>query len=167
VTVVDLGTAERISKGIQRLLTAPLDLLPCGAPVWRSGHGFRVSQSHRAMFLRYRGEVDLVTGVALRWWEETLEARKELGPNERQAIREAWIARPAGPASFPGLVSLVRDFWLSCHALNTQCDVEDRVPPEVFLLQWLIEDGDYQQAVNVLACMPYWPIGLDRDGNWV
>lgn len=157
---------ERVQKGIRRLLEAPLTLKSCGAPIpefmpWTGG-----SNAHRELFDEYREEVDYVAEVALQWWEETLRARTQLSPNEKQAVRKAWIDRPAGPASYPGLVALVRDYWLACHRLNIQLKADQQVPPWTFLLAWMLV-GDYQQTVSVLACMPYWPIGLDQEGSWV
>jgi hypothetical protein len=157
---------DLMQKGIRRLLGAPLTLRLCGAPVWEPAPGIRGSERHRELFQEYREEIDFVTAVALQWWEQTLQVRKELGPDDRQAVRKAWTDRPAGPASYPGLVALIRDYWLSCHRLNQEVAEDQRVPPWTFLLGWLLA-GDYGQCVSVLACMPYWPIGMDRQGNWV
>ena len=155
-----------IQKGIRRLLDAPLTLKTCGAPVWAAPPGLKGTTAHRTLFEEYREEVDFVTAVALEWWTQTLESRKNLASDQREAERNAWIDRPAGPASYPGLVALVRDYWMSCHQLNQDTPESERVPPWTFLLGWLL-DGEYQQCVSVLACMPYWPIGLDAEGNWV
>jgi hypothetical protein len=152
-------------RGTRRLLQAPLTLEIGGAPV--SGpQGGAASLRHRALFEEYREEVDFVTAAALQWWNETLTARKEIASDPAEAVRNAWIDRPAGPASYPGVVALVRDYWLACHELNKDVAEPERVPPWTFLLEWLL-DGQYDQCVSVLACMPYWPVGLDRDGNWV
>jgi len=155
-----------IERGIRRLLNNPLTLEGCGAKVWEPVPGVTGSRLHKELFEEYREEVDYVTAVALTWWEETLSARKNIADHEHQAERNAWIDRPAGPASYPGLVALVRDYWLACHELNRDTPEHERIPPWTFMLGWLL-DGDYRQCVSVLACMPYWPIGLDRDGNWV
>jgi len=152
--------------GIRRLLDNPLTLKGCGAPVWEAGEGIAGSDRHRSMFDEYVEEVDYVAAIALEWWNKTLAARSSGATNKRAAFRDAWRSRPAGPASYPGLVALVRDFWLTCHALNQEVDEGERVPPWTFLLAWL-RDAGHDEAVRVLACMPYWPIGLDEDGNWV
>jgi hypothetical protein len=157
---------DLMQKGIRRLLGAPHTLKSCGAAVWESDASLTGSSQHRALFDEYKEDVDYVTAVALQWWDETLGARKRLEPDDPKVVRKAWIDRPAGPASYPGLVALIRDYWLSCHRLNLGTAENQRVPPWIFLLGWLLE-GNYGQCVSVLACMPYWPIGLDRDGNWV
>ena len=38
--------------------------------------------------------------------------------------------------------------------------------PEEFLLRWLVTDR-LDELAEFLAGMPYWPIGMDEDGNWV
>ena len=104
--------------------------------------------------------------AALAFWRPLIVAKKTAERSEQEAARAAWMRRPAGPASYPGMVALVREYWLACDALNRKCAEEERVPPWTFLLSWLMDESHYE-AVGVLACMPYWPIGLDEDGNWV
>jgi hypothetical protein len=142
-----------------------LTLKASGAQVWIPEPGLKGSARHQALFREYREEAEHVTAVALEWWEDTIDAPQG-GPPDQKAVREAWECRPAGPASFPGLVALVRDFWLACDRLNQEVAEDERVPPWTFLLGWLL-DGSHEQCVSVMVCMPYWPIGLDRDGNWV
>jgi hypothetical protein len=157
---------DLLEKGIARLLGAPLTLKSCGAAIWEPGSSLTGSAGHRTLFEEYKDDVDYVTAAALQWWEETVGARKRLAPDDPQVVRKAWVDRPAGPASYPGLVALIRDYWIACHRQNLETAEINRVPPWTFLLAWLL-DGNYRQCVSVLACMPYWPIGLDREGNWV
>jgi hypothetical protein len=157
---------DLMQKGIRRLLGSPLTLQSCGALVWQPAASRTGSPQHFELFDAYKDDVDYVTAAALQWWEETVGARKRLAPDDPKVVRTAWMSRPAGPASYPGLVALIRDYWLACHRLNLETAESQRVPPWAFLLEWLL-GGNYNQCVSVLACMPYWPIGLDRDGNWV
>jgi hypothetical protein len=157
---------DLMDKGVRRLLNAPLTLEDAGAPVSKASPGLVASERHRELFADYVDEVDYVTAVALQWWQQTLTARKAAVEGDPRAERKAWIDRPAGPASYPGLVALIRDYWLACDRLNSEVPESQRVPPWTFLLEWLL-DGQYQQCVSVLACMPYWPIGLDEAGHWV
>lgn len=163
--MIEVMTKDRIEKGIRRLLTAPQDLKSCGAPVW-DFHGGASSAAHRHLLGEYRRELSIVIPAALDWWAETLTARQRYASDPDEALRQAWIVRPAGPASYSGFVALIRDYWLACHRLNLKALEAERVPPEVFLLASLL-DGGYTDAVKVIACMPYWPIGMDQNGNWV
>src|SRR6266566_8615475 len=141
-----LATSEaRIQLGIRRLLESPLSLASCGAVVWKPSPGLAGSERHRELFLEYKEEVDNVAEVALEFWEETLEARKGRSSDESKVVRDAWIDRPAGPASFPGLVALIRDYWLACHKLNQEVAEDERVPPWTFLLGWLAGGGGNEQ----------------------
>lgn len=159
---------DRYHKAIARLLECPRDLSDgLAVPCLDSDVRAQGTQQHRAEFAAYLDELRDVTEVALEWWQETLAARKsELGDTP-ETVHRAWIDRPAGPASFPGLVAFVRDFWLACDQINRSVAQELRVPPEQFLLGWVIDTPGYENAIEVLACMPYWPIGLDHEGNWV
>lgn len=164
--MLDLLTAERVADGVQRLLTAPLDLRRCGVlpcPTGRNGTGTR---EHRLLFEEYVGVLEVVARAAFDWWAETVEARRRLLQDEDRAVREAWRSRPAGPGAFPGVVAVVRDYWLACDELNRQVPEERRVSPEMFLLGWL-SDQMHTDRIRVLSCLPYWPIGLDREGNWI
>ncbi len=159
-------SADLMEKGIRRLLHAPLTLEESGGLVWVAASGAVASERHRELFAEYVEEVDYVTAVALQWWQQTVTARQAAAEGDPRAERKAWIDRPAGPASYPGLVALIRDYWLACDRLNSEVPETQRVAPWTFLLGWLL-DGRYQQCVSVLACMPYWPIGLDEAGHWV
>ena len=161
--MIEVITIDRIEEGVQRLLVAPLDLIRCGVTVCPSGQDVKGTDEHRVLFADYDEILEVVTDVALEYWGEIIEAAVQ---HSDDAIRESWINRPAGPASYPGLVALIRDYWLLCDEINRRVDVYARVPPEVFLLSWLC-DGKHVNQVKVLSCMPYWPIGLDLEGNWV
>lgn len=148
------------------MLLQPLTLRAPDSAAWVSASSRTGTPRHRELFTEYAEEVDFVTAVALKWWQETVAVRIASNPDDAQAERKAWIDRPAGPASYPGLVALIRDFWLACHEINRQSSPTDRVPPWTLLLEWLLT-GEYTQCVSVLACMPYWPVGLDAADEWV
>ena len=163
---MDLLSPERTEAGVQRLLAAPRDLLACGIRVCPQGGTSAGVPAHRALFREYAQLVDVVTAEALDWWAETLAGRRAATTDPELAEREAWRGRPAGPASFPGLVALVRDYWLACDRVNAALGEAERVAPETLLLDWL-RSGNHRDAVRVLACMPYWPLGLDASGGWI
>jgi len=149
-----LITKSRRQRGIQRLLSAPLDLALSGAPVW-DGRGAKPDGKHNKLFAAYMKDLGKAVPKAMKFWQELAEDDEKM----------AWRTRPAGPASDPRFVALIRQYWLACHELNQTLAPSQRVPPEVFLLEWLVDTGK-QNLIDVLACMPYWPIGMDKSGNW-
>jgi len=163
---IDPQDPQRVARGIERLLRAPRDLARCGAapaPQRPRGSG---SDAHRALFEEYVEILRALARESLDWWNETLVARTRAASDPIRAEREAWLARPAGPASFPGFVAFVRDYWLECARLNEAAPEALRVAPESLLVDWLL-DGDHGLEVAVVACMPYWPLGLDASGRWI
>ena len=154
--------AHDVSKGITRLLSAPRDLPvmaePAGPPA-QTGE----ADTHHRLFARYVAELQWAVAVAIPWWNALVRRRLERGENEQTAIRANYELRPAGPASRPEVVWVVRSFWLECARVNRSVAPDRSVPPEVFLLKWL-ESPEHKLLVAVLSGMPYWPIGLDEDG---
>jgi hypothetical protein len=152
--------------GYRRLVTAPHDLKRCGARVWKASRKLQGSPAHRRLFAEYREEIKRAVEASMKWWDGMIAHQSRRIGDREQVIRDAWELRPAGPASYPDFVSVIRKYWLACDALNRECKEGERVSPEVFLLTWLVEAGE-EEAVKVITYMPYWPIGLDHDGNWV
>jgi hypothetical protein len=155
-----LISKSRLKKGIKRLMSAPMDLALSGAPVWEYAPPVPGSAAHKKLFSDYLKELKKATTTAKKWWNDMAAAAKDAGDE-----MQAWQTRPAGPASDPGFVAVMRKYWLACDAVNRTAKPADRVPPEMFLLGWLIDAGR-DESVEIIACMPYWPIGLDKDGNW-
>lgn len=153
-------------KGIQRLLSAPRDLpqsIAWQEPPIEKTQG---SSGHQKLFDEYVKSLDNAIQTASSWWDGMIKVRMDRGADFETALRESYRARLAGPAAHPEVVWVIRKYWLKCAALNDEVPETQRVPPEVFLLSWLM-DGKHGVMVQVLAGMPYWPIGLDRDGNWI
>ena len=70
------------------------------------------------------------------------------------------------PADFTDVIGTIRRFWLECDALNKKIQRSERVPPEQFILEWLL-DGEHDDLVSFLSKLTYLPIGLDQEGNWI
>jgi hypothetical protein len=159
-------TEQMLRRGLERLLSAPLDLARSGARVWDSRRSPRETPQHRELFQRYVAELAPVVTEARRTWNAMVERFQEGTGDFEKARRAALMRLPAGPAFDGCFVAVIRKYWLACDALNSQVPPEERVSPQDFLLRWLIDQG-YQAAVEVVAGMPYWPIGLDDEANWV
>lgn len=157
---------RRFKLGVERLATAPLDLIPCGARVWKSSPGAVGSVQHGELFRSYVQELTEVIPEARRIWNAIIADCEKRTESREEAMIEAIVFQPAGAAFDARVVAVVRKYWLACDLLNQKVAENERVSPQVFVLQWLIKERE-QQAVEVLAGMPYWPIGLDRDGNWI
>jgi hypothetical protein len=158
--------AEKKSRGLHRLLAAPKDV-----PRWdahlRDGSMSAVSDEHRRLFSSYVRELVSATGRAVQIWNDEIAWNAKASGDRAEAVKEQWMTYPAGPAVQPFFVALIRRYWLACDALNRSVPPASAVTPETFLLGWLQVSPGYDEALNILTCMPYWPVGLDREGNWV
>lgn len=160
-----LETIHNVAKGIRRLTGAPTDLygtIPdqgIGRPVAEATH------AHQKLYSEYVSDFRQAYEIAETWWQDCVDACASRTGRRAEAIDQAFAKRLAGPASAPEVVWFVRTYWLAFAELNQRLSAAERVPPQHALLQWLIDDGlgDY---VTLLTCMPYWPIGLDENGNW-
>jgi hypothetical protein len=149
------------------LLSGPRDLdrwdLGLGA-VERS----EASSEYLRLFENYEADLQRVAADAERAWDAEIKWLRENSPTPEEAVAERWTAIPGGPSARPTFVALIRRFWLAVDALNRQVPVEQAVPPEVFLVKWVMDAVPLTDIrLKVLAVMPYWPLGLDTDGNWI
>jgi len=164
--MVDIAPT-RIAKGLARLIHAPSDLVRWDAHIgWKPRSSSSVA--HRELFERYCAELAGAVREASDNWNGELHGwAAEEGRTPDQAKETMWKTYPAGPAAFPPFVALVRRYWLACDELNRQVPVEQAVRPEQFMLGWLNDESSHEELVAVLACMPYWPMGMDFEGNWI
>lgn len=152
---------HNIKNGTYRLLRAPGDVRG-RAEETAPGTG---SAGHRDLFAAYLRDFADVFALASETWNASVEERMETGLPMDEAILQTIEANGvAGPAGHPRVVWLVRKYWLACEEENRH-SAASAVPPEVFLLERLIESG-HHDYVTLLTAMPYWPIGLDEHGNW-
>lgn len=152
--------------GSTRLLEQGLDLF---YPLSERRQGKRGIEARPSSYLMiYREYVAILnssTVNAVTWWNSlVVRANEQIGDVDK-SIRLNYELRPAGPASHPFIVATVREYWLKLTQLpkNDTDDVE--LFPPTILLNWLIEDG-FTDMSDLLTGMPYWPIGLDENGNW-
>lgn len=159
-------TEERMRAGIHRLLTAPADLAVHGARIIQGSPTIKQApEPYAKLHAKYRKELKKVMAEAVEWWDGRTEVLTEELGNDKQARMANWRELPAGPASDPYTVAVVRKYWLACDELNDSQPAGAQVAPEVFLLQWVVDEGDMATA-EILSGMPYWPMGLDDSGNW-
>jgi len=145
-------------------MTQPSDVTP-RSPGPSSPRLQDASDQHRLLFQTYVAEFQKLYPELSRIWDREIETGVTRGLEREQAVAAAHERALAGPAAHPRLIALVRWYWLQCHALNREVGAHAGVPPEQLLLGWLIEVGK-SDLVQLIACLPYWPIGLDENGNW-
>ncbi len=149
---------------VARLLAAPSDLavdLPASSVLLNGADA-----SRREDFRRYVAELDETGRRALAWWNRILQHTARRLRSPERALASVWQSRPAGPAAYPDMVSVVRRHWLLCDARNGACEAAARIAPQRFVLGWL-DEANLTDLAKLLACMPYWPLGLDAAGKWV
>lgn len=156
---------HNVDRGLARLLGAPRDL-DGGTPVPATSPARGdADEALRAVFDSYREGYGYLREHCFRWWRGCIAAAQEEGMTREEAVDAAYAKRAAGPASAPEFVWLVRHFWLRVDQVNRELPLERRVAPQDVLLRWLAEAGD-DESVLLATAMPYWPIGLDAQGQW-
>lgn len=130
-------------RGIERLLGAAEDLR--GSPL-HSRRLAEVSEFHRLAHSAYLRDLERALVEAERCWTEQ--------------------AHPIGPVAHPRVLGVIQAYWALCEEINSVLGATaESVAPEQLVLDWL-RDGRHGSWVDVLAALPYWPIGLDDRGRW-
>lgn len=152
-----------VVRGIERLLGAAEDLpVEPLAPV----RLVDASEFHRLAHYAYLRDLERALVEAERWWTAELGRREARGLDAEQAIDDAYIAHPIGPVAHPRVLGVIQAYWALCEEINAVLGAtEARVAPAQLLLGWL-RDGPRSIWVEVLAAMPYWPVGVDEHGRW-
>jgi hypothetical protein len=160
-----LEIIHNVDKGVNQLLSAPKDIQG-GTPV--SDYSGSVEGAHKELqkfFGWYHKGYEFFYPHAQRWWIGCIAAEETPKRTHEEAVQAAFDRRLAGPASVPEFVWFIRYSWLRCDGINKKLPLKRRVAPEVVLLKWLVDAGN-RDYVTLLTCMPYWPIGLDEQGEW-
>ena len=165
IVEVALEIIHDVQKGIWRLLNAPADLYSEVPDQGRIVSIAQASSAHQNLYSEYLTDFQSAYKIADNWWLGCVDALISDGYPKDEALELAYENRMAGPASAPEVVWFVRTYWLSFDEINKALPPEARVPPQVALLGWLV-DEKRDEYIRLLTCMPYWPIGLDENGNW-
>ncbi len=121
---------------------------------------------HLSLFEQYVADLRRARQEAQTWWNGMISAVRQRGGDQEEAARFVKRRFPVGAVCAKRVIGVVRHYWLACAALNAAAAPADRVPPEQFLLGRLIGTRD-QDLAEFVSALPYWPIGMDADGNWV
>lgn len=152
------------AHGAQRLLRAMIDVGVHADLAKRDRPFAEGSKAHQKLFEAYVPLLQEGYDEAVPWWNGTVRAVS--GPHgiTQDSLEEAFDKRMAGPAANPRVVWIVRSIWLQCCELN-EADPDHAIRPEYLMVQWLADAGQ-DPLVRLIACMPYWPIGLDEENRW-
>lgn len=161
----EILSPQRLQQSIQRLLTAPDDLIACGARLAGSATVQKGTEAHRQLFDRYLAELRVCVLRAVRWWDEGMTWQLGQAGDATTARTNMLEQHPAGPASDGIFIATVRKYWIACDELNAGLPPQHWVDPPRLLLEWTAQAGE-SMAIQVLASQPYWPICMHRDGRW-
>ncbi len=120
--------------------------------------------AHERLFERYVKELRSVKRTVDEWWHALVEAESERMSDHGRALRNLSERWPTGPAAHPYVIATVRKYFLACDTLNDESD--DEVYPHAFVSEWLLEE-DTEDLADFMSVLPYWPIGLDEDGDFI
>jgi len=123
----------------------------------------QLSREHEALLTDYARELEAAVHLALDERETKIQSVAELEGVEESAARERLEVSPIAADGF--VVAVIRKFWLALEELNRTSPAELRVDPEAFL-----EDELGRRNLdmgNIIAALPYWPVGEDADGRRV
>jgi hypothetical protein len=156
---------HNLDKGVRQLLEAPFDLAALVPDQGKKKPISAATDQHRSLYAAYLADFAIAYEIGDDWWAGCVQAHIDEGHDREEAVELAYEDRLAGPTSSPEVVWFFRKYWLAFDEINRQLIPKERVPPQVAMLGWLVEDG-HDEYVRFLTCMPYWPIGLDENGNW-
>ncbi|AZO05429.1 MULTISPECIES: hypothetical protein [unclassified Mesorhizobium] len=160
-----LLTLYDTQDGIKRLLNCMFDLDAYSSWYTTDKPRKKAAADYQQLFDAYVQLIQQAYNEAAPWWDGTVEAERNKGLSDKDALEAAFNNRMAGPASDPRVVWIVRVIWLECANRNAMMADSEKIRPEYLLLQWLI-DAEETELVRLIACIPYWPVGLDENGNW-
>ena len=106
---------------------------------------------HARLFEEYVVELRKSKAWAEKWWKDLNKQ-----PQAGEPVKVRW---PDGPASHPVVIAVIQKYYRGCGTINRIHRVN--VPPNVFLVEWLMED-ETDELADFLAGLSYWPIGLDE-----
>ena len=146
------------------LVSAIADVAPPGHPAPIEAHA--AGASYRTLHAQYLTALRAAVEEAMEWWEGRIKlAMKRNRSSRERTERDQFTTVPTGPASYGTVVAAVRQYWLRCAALNESEPEGGRVPPEQFVLGWLIDAEP--ELIAILGRYTYLPIGLDAEGRWI
>ena len=124
------------------------------------------SPQHLELYRRFVEDLRRAKQGAEKRWDAMVAT--EFGRAGDLTLAERTVAKrnSVGRVADPGVIAILRRYWLACQAINLQLPQAERVGPEHVLLGLLL-DSPNEDLARFLSELPYWPVGLDREGRWV
>ena len=156
---------HNIDMGHKRLMVQPSDVVGRNEPATGLADASTHHNDAAHLFSSYTKDLALVCDTATSWWNDLVERSERECSSEKDAIRLNYERRPAGPASHPFVTSCLRDYWIAFIQHRSRKPGAELWTPETVMLHDL-ERAGFAREHKILSAMPYWPIGLDENGNW-
>jgi len=118
---------------------------------------------HEELFQEYLKEMRAAQALAEAWWKDLVN---KAGAAE---ARRRW---PLGPAAHPRVIDLLRKYWFKVEDINRAIEAgkgkkgEEVIYPQNLLADDLL-DGKNDDLAKWLNTLTYWPLGLDRNDDYV
>jgi hypothetical protein len=125
------------------------------------------SSRHAKLFENFVDALIAAKEEADGWWQAVIDTEAKRSHADVMALANVEARHPAGPAAYGSIVHVIRTYWLKCAALNKRASIDtEAVAPEEFIMLWLARSS-HQDLARFLSTLPFWPMGLDAEGNWV
>ncbi|WP_163537576.1 hypothetical protein [Gracilibacillus sp. YIM 98692] len=127
-----------------------------------------MKNSYELLFDEYVIELD----KAVSFEEDRLDNIRErmLSDGKSQVEIDDFIMERFDPICCSGrVIAVFRKYWLKCNELNLnngKNSVNEYVNPKEFTVDWLSKNGDPYELFGVISEMPYYPIGIDENGDY-
>ena len=125
-------------------------------------------EKYKELFHQYAEELD----EAVTFEEERIEGVRGrlVGEGKSEEEVEKVIRKRCDPLCCSGrVIAVFRKYWLKCHELNVlneESQTDLYVNPKDFTVDWLTTDGDPYDLFAIIDDMPYYPIGVDENGDY-
>ena len=127
-----------------------------------------MNNTYKNLFNEYVKELDNAVSCE----EDKLDSIREkmLMEGKSEVEIENFIMGKFEPICCSGrVIAVFRKYWLKCNDLNVNNNkngFDGYVNPKVFTIDWLSNDGDPYELFELMNGLPYYPIGIDENGDY-
>ena len=152
---------------VDALLEAARDVQTRPRPEPRSS---QIPSSHRELSDRYVRDMRQAMRGADAWWHAMVTTQMQGGLDRSAAERAVRRRYPIGRCVNRGVIATLRRYWLACEEINklslASGNDDGYMRPEYFVLGvWV--DSPFSDLAEFISHLPYWPLGMDAQGQWI